>query len=673
MRCTGPQPIIALPSQHMAAHKANFTGVAITSSCKGTPFSTSYCLVTICAGRLVLRRSSVTGVRRNVGKDEQVISAKGRLVWVVGDSRVEMRNSRFSMNEYTPLGVYNQSHMLLVASTIANNSVEGDGGGLCLDGGALVTMTGKSTVHGNNATQHGGGLSVRDHAMLTVDGNSSVTANSAVGSGGGLAATGNVTVTLTGGSSVQGNTATGGGGVYAGNGAGVSCTGCIIAHNTAKVDEACEQIISADGPGKFKHEQSVEDLPYCVSIAGGGGLFIERNARVMLAARSSVHNNDAVNGLGGGLYLRWGASVLLTYGSIVMDNAVEAAGGGLAVDSSIVTLSGGSIIQGNTAWLDGGGLHVYNSDVTITGGSAVQGNTAQQSGGGLYLLGSSLTVTGGSHVEGNSAAWSGGGLGIVESSLNLTGGSRVHGNRVLKGMGGGLDVRTKSRVTISNHGTVSNNSCLGGVGGGIAVDTAKPAKFDLRGRTIADADELDYFIVDYEYNILYSLVSISSSTVANNTSNGSAGGGLAVGGYGSVELVDNTVLLRHSAVNSSGGGVVLLSNGTLRADDTALFVNNVVGKGYVGSTIATFGNSSLDLPRGGHLTKCTVGVYLGWSTCKVGETQQHDMCVCCPQHTFSFTNVSCEACPRNGNCSGGSLVQPLPGYWSSAPTSVQII
>jgi hypothetical protein len=124
-------------------------------------------------------------------------------------------------------------------------------------------------------------------------------------------------------------------------------------------------------------------------------------------------------------------------------------------------------------------------------------------------------------------------------------------------------------------------------------------------------------------------VSVSNSTASNNTSNGYAGGGLAVAGNGTVELVNGTVLLRNSAVNSSGGGhgVVLLNNGTLCADDSVAFANTSVGKGYVGSTIAAFATSTLDLPHGGRLTKCSVGVYLGWSTCQVGETQQHDMCV----------------------------------------------
>ena len=264
------------------------------------------------------------------------------------------------------------------------------------------------------------------------------------------------------------------------------------------------------------------------------------------------------------------------------------------------------------------------------------------------------------------------------SDVTVDGGSSVQRNRVLNGSGGGLSVSGASSATISNHSTISNNKCWGGIGGGIAVEmvmlytkvggntTEVLMQYDARGRPAVGAEDV---LREAE---LASDVTISNSIVSNNTSVQSPGGGLAVSQGGSLQLVNGSMVSHNSAVNSSGGGVVLFGNGTLRADDSVMFVNNIVRKGYVGSTIAAFDNSSLELGPGGRLTKCSVGVYLGWSTCQAGETQQHDMCVCCPQHTFSFTNASCEPCPINGNCTGGSLVQPLSGCWSSAPASVQM-
>jgi parallel beta-helix repeat protein len=334
-----------------------------------------------------------------------------------------------------------------------------------------------------------------------------------------------------------------------------------------------------------------------------------------------------------------------------------------------------STIANNSVKGGGGGMYIQDrANITITGSTVID-NSAGRSGGGIFVYFSNVTVTDGSRVEGNTAAETGGGLYVSYSNVTVTGGSSVCSNRALKGTGGGLFVMYNSRVTISNRSTVSNNLCLGGTGGGIAVETTRPAKFDARGRSVDVISTFGDGVLTFDSRAGYDDVSnakISNSIIANNTSIGLAGGGLAVGGYGTIELVNGTVLLRNSAVNSSGGGVVLLRNGRLSIDDSVVFANNSVGKGFVGSTIAAFDTSTLELPHAGRLTKCSVGVYLGWSTCQAGETQQHDMCVCCPQHTFSFTNASCEACPPHANCSGGSLVQPLPDYWSSALTSVQM-
>lgn len=85
-----------------------------------------------------------------------------------------------------------------------------------------------------------------------------------------------------------------------------------------------------------------------------------------------------------------------------------------------------------------------------------------------------------------------------------------------------------------------------------------------------------------------------------------------------------------------------------------------------------FGNANLSLPTHGNLTKCSNGVYLGRTPCKDGEFLQYDACTCCPPHTFGCGNNSCTRCPNNAVCPGASIVEPLPGFWSSDPTSVQM-
>jgi hypothetical protein len=213
-------------STHLAAHKTNFSGVDIINSCNGNFINTSSCLMTICAGRHVLRRSTLSLV--------QGIPGVETVLCVVGDSRLDVHNSVFDRNLARPLAVFSKAHLLLNASTISNNSVKGSGGGMLIEGGANVTMMGRSRVYGNRAVYlelcegsgychypegnaYGGGLFARYHAKLTIDGNSSVSGNTAEDDGGGLAVHHNASVIITGSSSVSGNHArVSGGGLSAG-------------------------------------------------------------------------------------------------------------------------------------------------------------------------------------------------------------------------------------------------------------------------------------------------------------------------------------------------------------------------------------------------------------------------------------------------------------------------
>jgi hypothetical protein len=622
--------------------------------------------------------------------------------------------------------VFDHAHLLLNGSIVSNSSVKGFGGALRLEGRANVTITGRSRVQENNATEDGGGLVARGRAMLRVDGNSTLRGNSAGQFGGGLAALGNVSITFTGGSSVQGNiarnrsggglalwdsvecvlmdgslvhsnrAARSGGGVIAYNNTVVTVLNCSVNYNKADngggIRVRDTAVLVLDSNSSVRNNSVVDS---------GGGLIVYDNAVVIITGGSrvehnvarngyggglfvggSVHGNTVRNGLAGGLNVMGNSTVTLAGGSSVHNNTAVG-GAGLYVDGNpTVTFTGASSVHNNTA-VGGAGLYVDgNATVTFTGASSVHDNIATFFGGGLHVAGGPVVLTANSSVHSNTAKVGGGVAVSDEGMLTLTGGSSVHSNMALNNSGGGVHVFLGGRVTISNQSTVFNNTSFGtfGGGGGIAVEYGD-VEVDSRGRVVSEnvaaTNDSDS---DVEYQAKKdtcmardrcSRVTISNSTVYNNTSIGAPGGGLGVGGMGTIELVDGTAVSHNTAVNSSGGGVVLLENGTLHADSTAAFLDNSVSKGYVGGTIAAFDNTTLQL-RGGRLTKCSVGVYLGWSSCQAGETQQHDMCVCCPQHTFSFSNVTCEPCPRNGRCTAGITVQPLPGYWSSAPTSVQM-
>jgi hypothetical protein len=452
----------------------------------------------------------------------------------------------------------------------------------------------------------------------------------------------------------------------------------------------------------------------------GGGFLVEGDARLTITAGSRVNGNTADNG--GGVVVRDNARLVVANGSSIYNNSASLGGGGVYANGiSSVTISNSSV-HGNTAQDNGGGLHCMAASLwTVTRGSSIYNNTAHWGGAGIYaqdtskvlifesvvhsnvattycggglstrrvkgLLGlggretpcwrpldergsqldcqtSDVNVTG-SHVYNNTSPAAGGGMCIFEGTRVALHNSTVRNNKAFTG--GGLAVYDEAVVVVSGGCSIVDNSCTGGAGGGIAVG------FDVNSFNFGGKGRLNQDKVAKQGN-LRDNVTISNSTIANNVGLGGAGGGLAVAARSVVNLTGGTKVIGNQVVNGSGGAVMLSDNSLLQADNTVVFNHNVVNSSYVGGTIVAFGNSRLSLPSHGQLqlTKCSTGVYLSRAPCGVGETLQHDVCMCCPPHTFSFSNDSCTKCPANAVCPGASIAEPLPGFWTSAPTSIQM-
>jgi hypothetical protein len=441
--------------------------------------------------------------------------------------------------------------------------------------------------------------------------------------GGGLRVLGNATVTLSGGSSISNNTA-------------------------AKVS-------------------SVGDN------TGGGGVFVGENATFTLSGGSSITNNTS-GSRGGGLYVNGTARVALSGGSSISHNTAANTGGGVGGTHNVsVTLTGGSSISNNVAGAGGGLFLMQGPTINITGGSSVHGNRALMTvGGGVYCWIGKIYLDN-SMWHDNSAGLNGGGGYMDKATFGLANNSSLHSNRALHGSGGGVFI-FGGVLIIRDGSSIVNNSCTPGVGGGVAAGvwvfkekSSNPVgtfSFGSMGRLVAQEGASD--------DIYNSRVMISNSIVANNTSNGAAGGGFAIASWSVIALANGTKVLGNRAFNGSGGAVLLMGNATLQADGTVVFQNKSGSRGFVGSAIVAFEDANVSLPTRGQLTKCNTSVYLGTATCAIGEVLQHDVCNCCPPHTFSFANSSCTQCPPNAACPGASVVEPLPGFWSSAPTSIQM-
>jgi hypothetical protein len=353
----------------------------------------------------------------------------------------------------------------------------------------------------------------------------------------------------------------------------------------------------------------------------------------------------------------------------VLGNIAHQTGGGLSVrDTSSITITDGSIVANNIAGWGGGGVHAQGDSKVVVISSTVHGNSALLNcGGGMYVANrTSMYITNGSSVLGNIARASGGGgiCAVDGATLVLMHHSTVHSNRAAYS-GGGLLVFDQVVFDIADGCDIANNSCMDGVGGGMAIGVSREAfKFGGMGR-LED-------VTGRTPEIFKARVTIRGSTITNNTSHRGAGGGLAVASQSIVTLSNGTSLTRNTAIEASGGAVMLTDNAVLNADGNTVFANNTVPTGYVGATIVAFGNSDMSLPVRGMHTKCGNGVYLGRTPCGKGELLQHDVCVCCPPHTFGFDNNSCTMCPANAACLGANIVEPLPGFWSSSPTSIQM-
>jgi hypothetical protein len=372
MTCTGTTNAkVDLDAAYFRQLQRYFTGVQVTASNDGG------CLITIysgpTAGTIVLCNSSVVGV--------PAIPDMHTLVCVKQENRLEVYNSRFYNIRLRPLAVFDRAQVMLHASRIEGNGVDGWGGGLYLGGEAAAVITTGSLVQGNNASGGGGGVHVRDSARVEVDGGSSISGNTAQ-SGGGLQAWGKAAVFLTGSSTISRN-----------------------------------------------------------SAESGGGLHVQENASVSLSAGSSVQGNNASEE-GGGVSVGDNAPVVVDGGSSISGNTANSGEGVQAWGNAFVSLTGGSSVHGNTARQNGGGLVVMVAvRLTTTNGSKVHSNTANAFGGGLSAAGSAQVTINSSTLFNNTARKAGGGISALgNASVILADGSRISDNQARNGSGGGLDV-----------------------------------------------------------------------------------------------------------------------------------------------------------------------------------------------------------------------------------------
>jgi predicted outer membrane repeat protein len=325
--------------------------------------------------------------------------------------------------------------------TIANGSVEGNGGGI-FNFGTLTLQD--AVVTGNHAGGGGGGIYTDSdnnfQGSLAIQ-DSAVTHNDANGDGGGLYHTRGVSLSVfeVQDSVVASNHADGnGGGIYLPTFDAVTLVSSEVREN------------SADGSGG--------------GIGCAGGL--------VKASQSTISSNTAKGGGGIG-----GCAVDLSDTTVALNSATGGGSGGIG--STFNSTIEDSLITGNTATGDGGGIAAVDGDTVITD-SEVSNNSAGGFGGGIDAGFIAGVTTRNVIVSGNTAVKGGGGINVVQAAnINAT---TISGNAATGINADGGGIRDADITRVSNS-TIAENTATGD-GGGI-WSRSNPCCFKLANNTIA--------------------------------------------------------------------------------------------------------------------------------------------------------------------------------------------
>ena len=369
---------------------------------------------------------------------------------------------------------------------------------------------------------------------------------------------------------------------------------------------------------------------------GGGGIY---NTGTLALSGSTVSNNSAPLGLGGGIQNAFPGGLTMVDCEIDDNTAVDK-GGGIYNDGVVFDMLGGSV-SGNvvsdpgvaTGW--GGGIATQGSDVTLTnvrvannqaigddargggihtsdpgslnlvdsvviGNSAVGlrsdgggvffdgglsplaitrttvwGNYSTRFGGGLYTLGASATIVD-SVIASNIADDDGGGL-AVRGSLLL---ERTTVNmNAAEAEGGGIHVGAAGDVSVTDASVLTGNTA-GGSGGGVRVFRGTLV---VRDSTIDgnQAGTVGGGISSYGDTSGTTAVTIERSTVSGNTAD-SYGGGIESQWTRNTLTVDESAVIGNASTAAGGGGIYAQDGATAFIMNSTIAQNTAaVGGGGV--------------------------------------------------------------------------------------------
>jgi hypothetical protein len=256
---------------------------------------------------------------------------------------------------------------------------------------------------------------------------------------------------------------------------------------------------------------------------GGGGIL---NEGELILADSTVRDNAAANGLGGGIYSSSSKNFRI-FNSNISDNRAQT-GGGIFIREGDVFIANSNISR-NQSESDGGGIRHDGGETLRIEDSIIGDNRAGRIGGGVAVRGALQVLRG--TVTGNRALF-GGGLASGNKRLNVIGGE-ISDNDAGDGLGGGIlvgdggagiqDVRIRGNKSGSGAGIHS-----------VAGDVRLASSTVSLNVALDDGGGI--------FNQRANVTMFSSEVVDNQA--GERGGGIFVGRGGSLRLGDTLNTIR---------------------------------------------------------------------------------------------------------------------------------
>jgi len=235
-----------------------------------------------------------------------------------------------------------------------------------------------------------------------------------------------------------------------------------------------------------------------------------------------------------------------------------------------------STVSGSTATNGGGIYSTGSSGYLFLIGATVTGNTAMHNGGGVWSNSSYHfgTMLDGSTISANHAGMNGGGMYLGGGHAYLDSGTSVQDNAATGGNGGGIYVNALARVSLTDS-TVSNNTAFASGGGIDNLGTLTLTAATVSGNNAGNGGGI--------YNS--GTLTLTDSTVSGN---GTVGYGGGIDNFGTLTITNST--LYGNTASSSGGGIE--DRGPLTIDDSTIAGNT----GETGGGIDNyFGNYSVTL------------------------------------------------------------------------------